>query len=151
MASERESPLVVRNFQVRVAVLGPKGGRVAESEVACSAVVLPAFRLDRWHERNGDEPADGASPDNLVLRRGHTGSTTFYEWWRAERDSERDRVREVSVILLDEALEPVTEWRFTSCQVVSLDYSTLDALAVDVVIESLELAFETVEQFGRNR
>lgn len=145
MATSRETPVVARNFRVRVTIHGPRGGHVADSDVACSEVVLPPFRLDGRPIRDDTDPA-GELPDNLVLRRGHTGSAAFYEWWRAERDSERNRVREVSVILLDEAHEPVTEWKFTGCHIVSLDYSTLDALALDVVTESLELAFKKVDQ-----
>jgi T4-like virus tail tube protein gp19 len=149
VAADRESPLVARNFQVTVAVLGPRGGRVGESDVACSEVVLPVFRLGSRPIR--DDAERGAEPDHLVLRRGHTGSSTFFEWWRAERDSERDRVREVTVVLLDDAHEPVTAWKFTGCRIVSLGYSTLDALALEVVTESLELSFETVEQFSVGR
>ena len=149
MAGDRESPLVARNFQVRVAVLGPRGGRVDESDVACSEVVLPSLRLDRRPIR--DEVDNGAEPDHLVLRRGHTGSSVFFEWWRAERDSERDRVREVTVVQLDDAHEPVTAWTFTGCHIVSLDYSTLDALALGVVTESLELAFKSVDQISLSR
>jgi phage tail-like protein len=147
----KESPLVARHFQVTVAVLGPKGGRVAETEVACSTVVLPTLRLDGRADRKDTVEPEAVQPGNLVLRRGHTGSAQFFEWWRAERDSERDRVREVSVALLDAAHQPVTEWTFTGCRIVSLDYSTLDALALAVLTESLELSFEKVEQSTPDR
>jgi phage tail-like protein len=149
--AEKESPLVARHFQVTVAVLGPKGGRVAETEVACSTVVLPTLRLDGRADRKDTVEPEVVQPGNLVLRRGHTGSAQFFEWWRAERDSERDRVREVSVALLDAAHQPVTEWTFTGCRIVSLDYSTLDALALAVLTESLELSFEKVEQSTPDR
>lgn len=149
VANDRETPLVGRNFQVSVTILGPRGGHVADADVACSTVELPPFRLDDRPVR--DDSAGPAEPRNLVLCRGHTGAPDFYEWWRAERDAGRNRVREVRVVLLDETHEPVTAWTFTGCHIVNLEYSALDALAVDVVTESLEVAFKKVEQSGRRR
>ena len=156
MSTERESPLVARNFQVRFVLLGPRGGRADERELAFSQVVFPPFRLDDRPAGNitdltGIPGGDGRGPQvsrNLVLRRGHTGSPVLYEWWRAERDDERQRVREVTVILLDEEHEPVTAWHFTGCHVVSLDYSPLDAVDLGLLMESLELSFKRVEQIA---
>jgi hypothetical protein len=150
MSTERVSPIVARNFQVRFVLLGPRGGRAEQRELAFSQVVFPPFRLDgrvvRGVSDGGVGDGEPGSSPNLVLRRGHTGSPVLYEWWRAERDDERTRVREVIVVLLDEDHRPVTAWHFTGCHIVSLDYSPLDAVDLGVLMESLELSFKRVEQ-----
>lgn len=148
MARDRLSPLVGRNFQVVVALHGPRGGQGGERELAFSHVLLPPFRLDDGKVTDGGDTRDPSANTNLVLRRGHTGSPELYEWWRAERDDEQRRVREVTVTLLDEAHRAVTGWHFTGCHIVSLDYSPLDALEAGVLMESLELSFKRVDQIN---
>lgn len=151
MSRRRDEPLVARNFLVRLTLQGPRGGHAGTHELACTQVVFPPLRLDRRPVRDGTDPGDRPESEanpNLVLRRGHTGSPELYEWWRAERDRERDRVREVTVILLDEDLQQVTGWHFTGCHIVSLDYAPLDALDLGVFTESLELSFKTIEQIS---
>ena len=143
MTNDRETPLVARNFTVRLIRHGPRGGRGGDHELAVSHVVMPPFRVDGRDER---EPG---APTNLVLQRGHTGSSELFELWRAERDRARFRVREAIVTLLDESLRPATSWHFTGCRIVSLDHSPLDALGVGVLMERLELSFEQVEQSNR--
>ncbi len=140
------SPLVARNFRVRFTLLGPRGGRGSEQEVAFSQVVFPALRLDVGKVRVDGDERDLGVIGNLVLRRGHNGSSQLYRWWRAERDRERSRVREVTVVLLDDAHQPVTAWHFTGCHIVSLDFTPLDATDPGVLMESLELSFEHIEQ-----
>lgn len=151
MTVDRE-PLLARNFRVRLILHGPRGGRGGEHDVAFSSVVMPPFLLDQTpahtDRRRGDRD-DSSEPEpsrHLMLRRGHTGSNQLFDWWRAERDAERFRVREVMIAVLDQERRPTTAWHFTSCRIVSLSYSPLDALAGGVLIETLELSFGEVDQ-----
>ena len=149
MSAGRESPLVARNFRVRIGLRGPRGGSAGERELAFSQVVFPPFRVGGRMVRDNPDDGDARGPEestNLVLRRGHTGSPELYQWWRAERDGERVRVRDVVVVLLGEDHRPVTAWHFTGCHIVSLCYSPLDALESGPLLESLEVAFKRVEQ-----
>ena len=148
MTTRRELPLGACNFLVRVALLGPRGGRGEERELAVSEVVMPPLRLDGRSVGDDPDPRAADRSANLVLRRGHTGSPELYAWWRAERDAERLRVREVTVVLVDETHRPVTAWQFTGCRIVSLEYAPLDALDSGVLMESLELSFTAVEQLS---
>lgn len=157
------TPIVTRHFDVRLTMQGPRGGVGEQLTLGFSQVVMPPFRLggrpqpaaavrptlrdDVAGDADGDDPISPASR-NLVLRRGHTGSPELYELWRAERDRERHQLREVTVLLLDAELEPVTAWHFTGCHVVGLEYSPLDALDVGVLMETLEVSFKSVEQFA---
>lgn len=143
-----ETPLVGSNFQVRVTLHGPRGGSARERDLAVSHVEMPPFRLDGGKVTDDGDSRDPWAVTNLVLRRGHTGSPELYEWWRAERDRERHRVREVTVFVLDDEHRPVTGWHFTGCNIVSLDFSTLDATASSVLMESVELTFKQVDQIS---
>lgn len=151
---ERTEPLIGRNFQVVIEIRGPRGGLREQRELACSRVLIPPLRLDDRPPPITDDtpfpggPAQGgASPvRNLVLQRGHTGSSALFELWKAARDRESEQVRDVLVTLLGENHKPVTAWHFAGCHVVGLSYSPLDALDVGVLSESLELSFKSVEQ-----
>jgi len=146
--NRRVEPIVGRNFQVTLEVRGPRGGLRDEVELGFSQVVIPPLRLDaRGRISDRDQPPPQLEANqNLVLRRGHTGSSRLFELWKLARDREPEQVRDVFVTLLDESLKPVTAWHFAGCHVVSLDYTPLDALDVDVLYESLELSFKVVEQ-----
>lgn len=151
MSNDGDTPLVPRNFRVRVGLRGPRGGRGGDRELAFSQVVFPSFRLDDRRPEHGPEPPDPSIGRSLVLRRGHTGTSELYELWRAERDHKRNQVREVTVMLLDHEFRIVTAWHFTGCRIVSLDYSPLDALDPDVLMESLAVSFEHFEQTDAHR
>ena len=145
MASADE-PIVGRDFRVVLTVRGPRGGLHDEVELPFSEVVMPSLRLDgRGRVDDRDEPVPSSNP-NLVLRRGHTGSSELFDLWKAARDRERHQLRDVVVMVLGTKRLPVVGWRFSGCHVVALDHSRLDALDGAVLTESLEVAFETVEQ-----
>lgn len=148
---DRDEPFMGRNFQVVLELRGPRGGFRGQLDIACSQVVIPPLRLDDASPPVTDDsaPVAGAAPSrNLVLRRGHTGSSQLFDLWKLARDGESEQVRDVFVTLLGENLKAVTAWHFSGCHVVGLDYSPLDALQVDVLIESLELSFKRVEQIA---
>ncbi len=79
-----------------------------------------------------------------MLRRGLTGGTALFDWWRAVRDGQLDR-RNVSIVLLDESRDPVATWRLRDAWPTRLAFGRLDARGNDVVIETLELAHEGFE------
>ena len=146
--AQRELPLTARNFQVILGLEGSRGGSGRQLDLACSEVVFPSFRLD-GHDRIDDQtppPSDSRPTANLVLRRGCTGGQELYGLWRAARDREKLQLRMVEVVVLDESFERVAVWQFSGCHVVSLGYTTLDALDGGVLKESLEISFKRMDQ-----
>ena len=146
--AKRELPLSGRNFQVILGVEGVRGGSGRQLEVAISDVVFPSFRLDQRNriDDRTPPPMGPAASENLVLRRGYTGGRELSALWRAARDKENQQLRSVEVTVLNESLERAATWQFTGCHVVSLDYTTLDALDGGVLKESLEISFKQMEQ-----
>lgn len=110
-------------------------GDARAPEAGFCEVVFPPFRVD-------------ASDDErrLVLRRGVTGALDLYSWFdRARRDKGASR-RTVTVELMTPDLSrPVVTWVFHGTRPLSLSYTPLNALEAAVLIESLELEFETFE------
>lgn len=144
----RELPISGRNFQVSLGLEGSRGGSGRQLDVAFSEVVFPSFRLD-GRDRIDDRtppPSDPRPTANIVLRRGFAGGHELFALWRAARDKENQQLRTVDVTVLDESFEGVARWQFSGCHVVSLDYTTLDALGGGVLKESLEVSFKRMDQ-----
>ena len=68
------------------------------------------------------------------------------EWWNNARHGKAAKRRTMKIELLGEDLSTVVlTWQFHDVYPVSLSYSPLRALEGGIVMESIELAFETME------
>lgn len=86
----------------------------------------------------------------LVLRRGLTPSTDWYDWWDAARRAGRTPPRRrVTVVLHGDDGSEGVRWFFPDSIPVSYALSPLNALAGAAVIESLELQVGGFELSGR--
>lgn len=121
-------------------------------------VVFPPFLVDApgegARERSegdaagavGAAGAAGAVPPRLVLRRGVTGALDLAAWWKQACKGRAAQRRHVTVSLLAEDRQTVVlTWRFRQARPVSLSYSPLRAAEGGVLMETLELAFDSVE------
>jgi phage tail-like protein len=145
MAQLRERPYPGMNFLVDLGTGddGPGSG-VAE-------VVFPEARLQLNEYRNGNDKASESMKlstlthyDDLVLRRGVTGSLSWYQWWSEARDG-GDARRNISVTLLDEQGSAVLRWRFLRARPAAYRPSPMDAAVAETLFETLEIAFERFE------
>lgn len=100
--------------------------------MAFAQVVLP--RLD---------PAGEPAP--LILRRGATGADDLYKWTEAERTAPGKDLRTITVSVLsaDRSGRPLF-WRFEKCRPVALGFTPLDALSSDMLMETIELAYDAM-------
>ena len=142
MATKRDNPYGNFNFVVDLGG-GETGG--------FSEVTLPEAAVDVIEYREGADKHSAVRKlpgrvryGNLVLRRGVTGATDLYDWWRAVRDGGLDR-RNVTVVLQNDAREPVLAWRVRNAWPVRYACSPLRGDGAEVVVETLELAHEGVE------
>jgi phage tail-like protein len=81
---------------------------------------------------------------NVTLKRGITGSTDLFEWWKSVRDGQVQR-RNVTITLLDEQRQAVLRWHLRDAWPVKIEGPTLNATGNEVAIETLELAHEGLE------
>ena len=106
MPVQRDRPYAGMNFHVDLGLGdGPDAG--------VSEVVFPEARLQVNEYRNGNDRVLEATKlptltryDNLLLRRGVTGSLAWYQWWDEARNG-GDAQRTVAITLLDEQGNPV--------------------------------------------
>jgi phage tail-like protein len=136
-------PLEGSNFSVDL------GDGVAHS---FSRVELPVATLDEVAYRSGaDKSAEahkqpgGASYTHLVLSRGLTTDLSLWSWWKAARDGESGIDRAVVVTLLDPTRQPRLRWHLRNAFPVVYRLSPLDTSNGDVVVETVELAFDSLD------
>jgi len=131
-----------RNFNFIVEIGG-------QAMAGFSEVILPAASADVIEYREGSDIHARKLPgrihfSDLILRRGITTSDELYHWWRTVENGQTER-RDLRVVLLDEARNPVKTWRFRGAWPVRYQPSALMAEGRDVVIETLEIAVEGLE------
>jgi phage tail-like protein len=139
---QRDNPYVNFNFVVDIG---------AGENLSFSEVDLPSGELEVIAYREGGDKSSTARKlpglaryANVTLKRGVTGRLELFEWWREVRNGNLDR-RNVTITLLDEQRSAVQRWLLRNAWPAKLDYSALDALGNEVVIETLELAHEGFE------
>jgi phage tail-like protein len=106
-------------------------------------VVLPAARIVEVPRR-----ARSVQFEPLVIRRGLTASTEWFDWWEQARRP-RARSRLVTVALLEASGTEAVRWLFRDCAPVGYALSPLNALVASTVIESLELRVGDFELYRR--
>lgn len=116
-------------------------------------VIFPAFHIEapkrrppgRTLPRGVDAAAAPESP-HLILKRGFTGSLDLYSWWASVPRGKTPKRRTVKVTLLGEDHSTVvTTWILRKAYPTTLSYSPLRANESSVVMETVELAFDSVE------
>jgi len=115
------------NLRFRVAIEGMSSTGAVE-------VVFPTVRIIAPRRKRRV-----VQIDLLVIRRGLTLSTEWYDWWNQARRSTRVPRRDVQIILLDSNGIDALRWVYPDSTPLSYSLSPLNALVGEAVIESLEL------------
>lgn len=142
MVAAIDRPYANSNFRVDLGT-GDSRGR----DAGFCEVILPEFRVDGPADvREAAPPGAVSGSDRLILRRGVTGSLDLYDWWNKARRGKAPQRRTVRVELLapDHGAVVMT-WYFRRARPVCLSYSPLNALQGSVLIETVELEFESME------
>jgi phage tail-like protein len=122
------------------------------AEQPFARVDLPVATLVEIVQRSGGDPANEsrkqpglASYGHLVLHRGLTTDLELWTWWKAARDGDPAVDRDVLVRLLDDQGHPRLAWRVSRAFPVVHRIAPLDAVVGGVLMETVELAFDTME------
>lgn len=123
-----------------------------EDDASFSRVDLPVALLDEIAYRSGNDKANEprkqpglASYSHLVLSRGLTANLDLWNWWEAARNGDPTVDRNVAVKLLDGTGQLVLTWRFRNAFPAVYRLSPLDAASSDIVLETVELAFDSMD------
>jgi phage tail-like protein len=143
MAAPTPSPFEGSNFIVDLG---------AGDDTSIARVDFPVALLDEVAYRSGnDKTAEPrkqpglASYSHLVLHRGLTTNLDLWNWWELAREGDPTVDRDVRVRLLDASRQPVLAWRFRNAFPALYRLSSLDAASSDIVVETVELAFDSMD------
>ena len=146
MANERDEPYGGFNFVVELG----DGVNPGEPAAGFQEVSGLALAVDVIEYRNGNDLHVRKLPglaryENVVMRRGFTGSTRLYEWIDSVRSGLSSPSRTVRITLLDEASVPVTRWTLQRAWPIRYVGPAMKADANEVAIEELVLTHERLE------
>jgi len=142
MTPTRVDPYLVGNFRVEI------DGVTATS---FTEVVGLEAALDVVDYRTGDSPELSVRKlpglrkyTNITLKRGFTQDTSLWNWINNALTGNLVRAN-VTILLLDQADNPVLVWRLSNAWPCKWTGPTLVAQSCDVAIESLESCHEGLE------
>jgi phage tail-like protein len=141
MPEQRDDPYLDFNFLVEIDSVTAAG--FSEVDLPEASIEAVAYREGADRQSSPRLLPGRAAYGRLVLRRGFAGDPTLFEWWRELAEGTVDK-RNVAIVLLDEARNPVARWLVRNAWPTRYEAGSLDALGNDVVIETLELAHEGI-------
>ena len=142
MAVQRDNPYLNFNFLVDLG-LGDEMG-FSEVEVRSGEIEVIEYREGGDRVNSARKLPGLTKYPNVTLKRGITGRTDLFEWWKAVRDGQIQR-RNVTITLLDEQRQAVLRWHLRDAFPVKIEGPSLNASGNEVAIETLELAHEGLE------
>jgi len=148
MAILRNTPYSAAHFDVDFGT-----GSSAGHESGVLEVILPETRVQVAEYRNGNEQENNIRKvpmltkyGNLILKRGAMGSLNWYSWWNQVRNGDPSARTVVIQLWNEDHTAIVLRWIFLRAFPVNHQFEPLNALQnTQVLIESLELAFERLE------
>jgi len=148
MAVMRDRPYVNSNFLVDLGT-GDRDSVTA----GFAEVIFPAFTIGSANRHppsptppHGSDPASAHESGRLILKRGLIGALDLYSWWSSAPRGKTPKRRTVKIELLGEDHSTVVmTWRFRKAYPATLSYSPLRATEGSVVMETVELAFDSMD------
>jgi phage tail-like protein len=142
MARARRDPHLDFNFLVEIDGISAAG---------FSEVDVPEARIHLAPYREGSERTNavrllpaGVEYGPLVLRRGFSGDSALFQWWRSVADGNADR-RNIVLIVRDASGQDVCRWTFQQALPLKYVGPSFHARANEVALETLELSVESIE------
>jgi phage tail-like protein len=142
VAVQRDNPYLNFNFLVDIGI-GDEIG-FSEADVGSGEIEVIEYREGGDRVNSARKLPGLAKYSNVTLKRGITGRTDLFEWWKSVRDGQVQR-RNVTITLLDEQRQSVWRWHLRDAWPVKIVAPTLNATGNEVAIETLELAHEGLE------
>jgi phage tail-like protein len=126
-AASRRPRDALTNLHFVVGVEGMQSGGAFE-------VLIPAARIVELPRKRRE-----VQYEPLVIRRGLTDASEWYDWWNAARRRTAPQRRKVVVRVESAGGRASVEWAFRDCVPIAYSVSPLHALLGEPLLESLEL------------
>jgi phage tail-like protein len=140
--AQRTDPLAQFNFLIEI------DGVVKGGFSECSGLTTDTNTID-YREGNEKQLTARRLPGlmkytNIVLKRGYTNDKSLWTWRKKVIDGQIQRTHG-SIILLDEARNPVLTWNFREGWPAKWEGPGLNGKTSEVAIETLEICHEGLE------
>ena len=142
--AERKNPY--RNFRFLVEIDSIIQAGFSEATIPDSTSDIIEYREGNWPTYVRKLPGL-TKHGNFTLKWGVTDSMELYNWRKlVEQGKMKDARKNIAVILMDEEGNPASRWEFGGAWPIKYDAPDLTAKGNDVAIETLEIAFETMQR-----
>ena len=135
------------NHRFRVEIDGVVQASFCEVTMPDSSSEVIEYREGTEAVSNTRKQAGSITYSNLVLKWGLTASMELYNWRKMiEQGKISSSRRNMSVILMDEEGIDSARWDFTNAWPCKYKAPDLNAKGNDIAIETLEIAFESMQR-----
>ncbi len=136
---KRNDPFRAYNFSIEIdgvasGAFSEVGGLTAEGDAV-------DYREGTDLQRNVRKLVGLRKYTNLTLKRGYTPDNAFWKWYKNIMNGEPDR-RNVTIVLMNEAREPVLRWHAENAWINKIEGPAFKASGNEVAMESVELVHE---------
>lgn len=136
---QRNDPYRVYNFVLEVDNL-PKGAFTEVSGLTAEGDAVD-YREGSDVQQNVRKLVGLRKYANLTLKRGYTQDKSLWQWYTNIMNGIADR-RNVTIVLMNEAREPVMRWHAENAWINKIEGPAFKASGNEVAMESMELVHE---------
>jgi phage tail-like protein len=134
-------------FYFRVEVTGLVSEGTTDSNFQEVSGLTAEIEVEKYQEggENGFQhnlPKPAKFP-NLVLKRGLLTDSKMIDWLNKAIQNFKFEPKDVSVILMNQAGEPLVAWEFKGAYPIKWDISAFNAMDNSIVSETIELVFKS--------
>jgi len=137
--AERRDPYRTFNFQLEID--GVPLGAFSEASGLTAEGDAVDYREGSDLQQNVRKLTGLRKYTNITLKRGYTQDKSLWRWYGNIVNGQPDR-RDVTIILLNEARQPVLRWHAESAWVNKIEGPSFKAAGNEVAMESVELVHE---------
>jgi phage tail-like protein len=137
--AERRDPYRTFNFQLEID--GVPLGAFSEASGLTAEGDAVDYREGTDQQQNVRKLTGLRKYTNITLKRGYTQDKSLWRWYGNIVNGQPDR-RDVTIILLNEARQPVLRWHAESAWINKIEGPSFKAAGNEVAMESVELVHE---------
>ncbi len=137
--AERRDPYRSFNFQIEID--GVPLGAFSEVSGLTAEGDSVDYRCGTDVQQNVRKLTGLRKYTNITLKRGYTQDKSLWTWYANIANGQQDR-RNVTVVLMNEAREPVLRWHAENAWVNKIEAPSFKAAGNEIAMESVELVHE---------
>lgn len=137
--SDRKDPY--RSFNFQLLFEGTPLGAFSEASGLTAEIAAVDYREGADAQSSVRKLSGLNKLTNITLKRGYSQDRSLWNWYAAILSGRPDR-RDVTIVLMNEAREPVLTWFAEAAWITKIEGPSFKAAANEVAMESVELVHE---------